>query len=719
MKKRIMLFIIFFLFVLSCSLNAKSMASMDCQQLQNSDVIYANATFTDFNYEEYNEYQRGISTEEYYSKSWDDRYIIDENAMLFGSIDAKCEGGKQNGYVNSNVYGSYFGTVQGLAKDKLVDGNLCIVDNYTNGTSFFPNSNNNQHIYKEVLSNWRFPFMKEDNGYYTFNSDKYHVYKNYNSKTFELHEGKKSGFFPFNNCEDDTFVKTNRNLAFSAKIEIPFTMTYDGRIINKETNEKEDMTFNFSGDDDVWVYVDDKLVLDLGGCHGKTSGSINFAQNQVYYEKIYHIEQDQNEFDVYKTAFENGLLSQGEHVLRVFYIERSGGDANLSISFNLLSGSVKTEHIDIDTNKVLDEETQNGPVGRIVTTKAKNLEGYTLVQKPDIETFKISNEKQTAKYYYAKKTTVIAKYIDEVTNEEISSMVVINGKSGDEYVTTQKEINNYDFTKVEGLPSGTMKGEIINVIYYYKHKAKITVNYIDKDTGRLLGKEEVFSHEGDIFNPELRHYEDYQILEKPKEESINVYRDNIILNYYYQRLQSNLQIEMNLSKAYINGNYFELDNKIGKIETEIRDAHKNSLAKIYYTLKVTNDGQKRVSGYITVTIPDGFSIENTNWVVNGNLAKYRVVDLDIGETREYQIILRKNKGVDIAGDFKLYAKIDSEKLQETTYEDNEDMNELAIMPKTGGQALNVGPIILTLIVIAISIVIKINCNRNKKNKKVT
>ena len=174
---------------------------------------------------------------------------------------------------------------------------------------------------------------------------------------------------------------------------------------------------------------------------------------------------------------------------------------------------------------------------------------------------------------------------------------------------------------------------------------------------------------------------------------------------------------MNLEKAYINGNYYGLNGKVGKIETEIRDANQKSSLQIYYNIKVTNNEERVGSGYITFTIPEGFSMQNIDWEINGNTAKLKVTDLEIGETREYQVILQKNAGVDVAGDFKAFVKIDSEKLQETTLEDNEDMNELAIMPRTGVFILNVFPIITLLLSLAIIIAIILKIKENKLKKK--
>jgi len=103
---------------------------------------------------------------------------------------------------------------------------------------------------------------------------------------------------------------------------------------------------------------------------------------------------------------------------------------------------------------------------------------------------------------------------------------------------------------------------------------------------------------------------------------------------------------------------------------------------------------------------------NEDWEISGNQAKYKVSDLGIGETRDYQVILEKSKDIDIAGDIKAFVRIDSLKLEETTLEDNEDMNELAVMPRTGKLLMPFLPIISVLSILAITIYRKVR--RQKK-----
>ena len=83
-------------------------------------------------------------------------------------------------------------------------------------------------------------------------------------------DGVKPGFFPYNTASDSD--STSLNYGFGLKIEIPFNMTSDGKI------NGQDIVFNFSGDDDVWVFIDDELVLDIGGAHGEVTGNINFSE---------------------------------------------------------------------------------------------------------------------------------------------------------------------------------------------------------------------------------------------------------------------------------------------------------------------------------------------------------------------------------------------------------------------------------------------------------
>lgn len=707
MKQKIKLTIIALAIVILGLLNNKSMASTECKNIPEEQVKYINATLTQMNREQYNAMQRGMWWGDYYDLPIEQRGKIDEKSMLMASTEGMCISGIQNGYIDVLQYGNSTGVMQGLVKKKLINDNLHIIDKYTNKDSFFPKNASNTDVYIQNLKNWKMPFIREKNGYYSFNSDKYHVCRDYDTTTLKLHEGARDGFYPFNECLSDTFIPTNRELGFTVRMDIPFIMTKDGKVKNTETKQYEDMVFNFSGDDDVWVFVDDKLVLDLGGNHIRLTGNINFAKNQVYYESIYNPISNEDEKDVYKNAFDTGMLSQGKHTLKVFYMERAGGGSNLFVNFNLQSGGIQANYIDKDSGKSLDMESQSGPLGESVTTQAKSIEGYTLIEKPGTESYILSEELQNVNYYYSKNSKVITKYVNEFTNEEIATSETITGLYGQDYETKLKKIYGYEFSKIDGKAKGTMNGQDIVVTYYYKHKNKVIINYIDKETNEKIDTISQEVYEGDTYTSNERSYEDYELVQRPLNETVKIQRQDITLNYYYKKLKFNLQIEMNLDKALINGNYYGLNGKLGKIETEIRDANKKSTLQIFYKIKVTNNQERIGDGYITFTIPKGYTMLNEDWEISGNQAKYKVSDLGIGETREYQVILEKNKDIDIAGDIKAYVRVDSLKLQETTLEDNEDMNELAVMPRTGKLLIPFLPIILALSILAVVIYRKI------------
>ena len=158
----------------------KSYATSNCEEVQNTNVKYVNATFIDINPEQYNKMIRNITPEEYYVKNDEEKSKYDEKALLFGSTEGMNRGGIQNGYISPGRYRDIQGVTQGLVQSKLQNGNLAVSNQFTNGTTLFPNINSQtgyQTPYNEILNNWKFPFLKEENGYYSFNSDQYHVSK--------------------------------------------------------------------------------------------------------------------------------------------------------------------------------------------------------------------------------------------------------------------------------------------------------------------------------------------------------------------------------------------------------------------------------------------------------------------------------------------------------------------------------------------------------------
>lgn len=183
---------------------------------------------------------------------------------------------------------------QGIVGKNLDDGNL--ITSYTNENGdpvkvpfFNEDAYPNQSKYMRFYNNLQFPFTKTTNdkgvSTYSFDSAKNTVYYDYDNKKIvrkddlKIHDASKDnsiGYFPFNSTDPDQSAKDNLNYGFGTQFTIPFTVTETGKNV-----DGSEMEFNFTGDDDVWVYIDGALVLDMGGAHNKAEGKINFAKQEA------------------------------------------------------------------------------------------------------------------------------------------------------------------------------------------------------------------------------------------------------------------------------------------------------------------------------------------------------------------------------------------------------------------------------------------------------
>lgn len=226
--------------------------------------------------------------------------------------------------------------------------------------------------------------------------------------------GKGYGFFPFN--ETVTGSAPQYNYGFGAKLQFDFTLTEDGKVVvGKDTsgrNIEVPIKFFFSGDDDVWVYIDGKLMLDVGGAHGKASGLLEFGANNTVTPYVSSNKNtDQNDTMVYgsgettKTVNYNGqpitfnkkgttktLENQSTHTLTMYYMERGMWESNMALAFNF------PDHNELQVEKQVDVSDVN-PLFRdsfknqkIFTFNIQNLAthyGTTATYTPTIKTEKL------------------------------------------------------------------------------------------------------------------------------------------------------------------------------------------------------------------------------------------------------------------------------------------------------------------------------------------
>ena len=198
--------------------------------------------------------------------------------------------------------------------------------------------------------------LQEVDGYYVYNSRENFAQLDTQSRVFTLYDkpGVEASaqsldgqFFPFNEMEKVMALPSNNsqiNHYFGISLSSRFVQRYAG---HTNSNKNEHMVFEFSGDDDVWIFVDDVLVADLGGIHDAASVSINFATGEVTI-KDKGSDRTENIYDKFQAAGKadsvewtwgwNGrriFKNDTYHTLRFFYLERGNTDSNLKLKYNL------------------------------------------------------------------------------------------------------------------------------------------------------------------------------------------------------------------------------------------------------------------------------------------------------------------------------------------------------------------------------------------------
>lgn len=223
--------------------------------------------------------------------------------------------GLENGYPVAN---GYDGRDDGKSLKELFDGtwDKVIQNTYVTGLN---------HLFSYDSSTGTYSYDSDKNYAYYDIDDRRNTEKNFIVYARNKYKGggkrNVASFMPYSSWDDDT---DQNKFSFGMMISFEFLQPKNGRI------KGQDMEFSFSGDDDVWVFIDNKLVLDLGGIHERATGSINFANGEVY------VNGSRN--TTLKNVFSsdsNTFADYTSHSLKFFYMERGRGDSNCSIKFNL------------------------------------------------------------------------------------------------------------------------------------------------------------------------------------------------------------------------------------------------------------------------------------------------------------------------------------------------------------------------------------------------
>lgn len=162
-------------------------------------------------------------------------------------------------------------------------------------------------------------------------------------------------YFPLNS-KNQTGDASELNYGFGQKFDLKFRLTSDGKVVDS-ANNKVPIEFNFSGDDDVWVFIDGQLVLDVGGDHDVVKGTIDFANKTATVNRVKkNISNNGGEDGVIKDVVKNfpDILNGAdyftkEHTLTMFYMERGLWESNMKITFNFPQENKLIVEKEVDT----------------------------------------------------------------------------------------------------------------------------------------------------------------------------------------------------------------------------------------------------------------------------------------------------------------------------------------------------------------------------------
>lgn len=320
---------------------------------------------------------------------------------------------------NNHTYYAYQGLVANKTSTGKADGapllngtETATVEPHFN-KEFLLGKNSKNAKLGEVYDNVAFPFTKkqifgEDQGvdYWCFDSKDTTLYlkqnseQNSDSKYFlqsqsaNNRESSKNvsasstpkdpyGYFPFNETAKPGVFSTY-NYGFGTKLQMDFTLTDDGMVETEKadgTTEKTSIKFFFSGDDDVWVFIDGQLALDVGGAHGEVSGLLEFGETDTedgkknsvtaYVSKVKtggtsgSDKDDKNGNSPVKTVTYNKevikFYAQGttlpldkgqKHTLTMYYMERGMWESNMAVAFNFPDNNELQVQKEVELSKV-------------------------------------------------------------------------------------------------------------------------------------------------------------------------------------------------------------------------------------------------------------------------------------------------------------------------------------------------------------------------------
>ena len=319
--------------------------------------------------------------------------------------------------------------------------------------------------------------------------------------------------------------------------------TYNDKLIEGYKFDKvENIPLTIGVSDNVIkvYYVRDEFEYRVEYYYNNILDESNTVTGKAKYKEVIdtYEEKVKNEYDFAKV--ENLPLEISakpeSNVIRVYY--------------ELKDSTITVKYVDIDSQEeILEAKVIDGKVfdSYNLENEIKEIEGYTLVEKPEKLAVNFTVEPQEFTFYYKKNTKVIVRYLEEddtLDNDEDNKVleeIVIEGYLGKEYTTIIKDFENYIFVKASKNTSGTMTEDTIIVNYYYaKIKLGITEKHIDVTTSEVIETNVYELPIGEAYKVEPKEFEGYDLVESMMPENAEgvVGNEPIEVKYFYIRRTS-------------------------------------------------------------------------------------------------------------------------------------------------------------------------------------
>lgn len=352
--------------------------------------------------------------------------------------------------INAGTYTSY--NTHGTYKDESLDY-LFNNDSQANGKQDGKAVHNNvQGLFQLKDGYYVYDSYGSDGNYavYNFTTNSFDVYYKAGVYKDSVSDANRGQFFPFDSA-DKVFEERNGRLSpigitdgTNDKLNHHFGMSMTTEFVQPnggKTTKGEDMVFEFSGDDDVWVYIDGVLVGDLGGIHEKATLKINFATGGVHVGHVDNANDPEKTIQdtTIKAMFQaagadtsnrrfsgNTFLNSSKHTLSFFYLERGAGASNMSLKFNLTTlPSSEVEKVDQNGEAVQDAKfalyqsdaswkTQGDPIAQGTTDDKGRL---VLLKSDDGSVLSFDNQHADGhNYFVLKETGLPAGYRSSLTS---------------------------------------------------------------------------------------------------------------------------------------------------------------------------------------------------------------------------------------------------------------------------------------------------------------